>query len=149
MFFPLVLAIHTPGGHGDLIVRLQRRDPQALAELYDRYGRIAYSLIVRMVRDGSIAEDLLQEAFLRVWNGAQGFDAARGSIGSWLLAVAHNRAIDYLRSASGRERNPLEFKETEHAALDSDIEHKLLVSDKARPRPGRDGEALGEPAPGY
>jgi RNA polymerase sigma-70 factor (ECF subfamily) len=132
MFFPLVLAIHTPGGHGDLIARLQRRDPQALAELYDRYGRIAYSVIVRMVRDESIAEDLVQEAFLRVWNRVEGFDPGRGSIGAWLLAVAHNRAIDYLRSASGRERNLLEFKETEHAVLGSDVELNLLVSDKGR-----------------
>jgi RNA polymerase sigma-70 factor (ECF subfamily) len=132
MFLPLILAIETPARDADLVARLQRRDPQALAELYDRYGRLAYSLVLRMVRDAAIAEDLVQETFLRVWNRVQGFDAGKGSIGPWLLAVARNRAIDYLRSAGGRERNAVEFEETDHPALYTDMEHDLLVSDKAR-----------------
>jgi RNA polymerase sigma-70 factor (ECF subfamily) len=85
-----------------------------------------------MVRNAAVAEDLVQETFLRVWNRAQAFDAERGSIGPWLLAVARNRAIDYLRSASGRERNALEFEETDHPALYTDMERDLLLSDKAR-----------------
>src|SRR5256714_7207674 len=132
MLLPLILAIHAPAADGDLIARLQRRDPQALAELYDRYGRIAYSLILRIVRDAGIAEDLVQETFLRVWNRVHGFDAQKGSIGPWLLAVARNRAIDYLRSASGRERNSVEFEETDHPALYRDMERDILASDKAR-----------------
>ena len=132
MFLPLILAIHTSSGDRDLVARLQRRDPQALAELYDRYGRLAYSLVLRIVRDGGIAEDLVQETFLRVWNRVQGFDAGKGSMGPWLLAVARNRAIDYLRSAGGRERNAVEFEETDHPALYTDMERDLLISDKAR-----------------
>src|SRR5438067_3299725 len=132
MFLPMWLAIHVAGGDTELIQRLQRRDPQALADLYDRYGRLVYSLILRIVRDSGIAEDLVQETFLRVWNRAQGFDAQKGSIGPWLLAVARNRAIDYLRSAGGRERNAMEFEETDHPALYTDMEHDLLLSDKAR-----------------
>src|SRR3954471_644212 len=132
MFLPLILALHTPGADTDLIARLQRRDPQALAELYDRYGRIAYSLILRVVRDSGIAEDLVQKTFLRVWNRVHGFDAQKGSIGPWLLAVARNRAIDYLRSSSGRERNAVEYEETDHPALYCDMEKDILSSDKAR-----------------
>lgn len=128
---PILLALHAEADT-DLIGRLQRRDPQALAELYDRYGRLAYSLILRVVRDTGVAEDLVQETFLRVWNRVQGFDAGKGSIGPWLLAVARNRAIDYLRSAGGRERNAVEFEETDHPALYTDMEHDLLISDKAR-----------------
>lgn len=129
---PLILAIQAPAGDVELVVRLQKRDPQALAELYDRYGRLAYTLILRVVRDGATAEDLLQETFLRVWNRVQGFDAGKGAIGPWLLAVARNRAIDYLRSAGGRERNALEFEETDHPSLFTDMEPELLMSDKAR-----------------
>jgi RNA polymerase sigma-70 factor, ECF subfamily len=129
---PLILAIQAPAGDIELVVRLQKRDPQALAELYDRYGRVAYSLILRVVRDAAIAEDLVQETFLRVWNRVQGFDAEKGAIGPWLLAVARNRAIDYLRSAGGRERNALEFEETDHPSLYTDMESGLLMSDKAR-----------------
>jgi RNA polymerase sigma-70 factor (ECF subfamily) len=128
---PILLAIR--GGEADaaLVVRLQRREPQALAELYDRYGRIAYSLILRVVRDTGIAEDLVQETFLRVWNRVQAFDAQKGAVGPWLLAVARNRAIDYLRSGGGRERT-VEFEESDHPSLYTDMEPGILASDKAR-----------------
>ena len=131
MLLSLLMAVLAEGDV-ELVERLQRRDPQALAELYDRYGRLAYSLIVRVVRDGALAEDLVQETFLRVWNRAQGFDAQRGALGPWLLAVARNRAIDYLRSASGRERNALELEEVDHPSLYTDMERDILASDKAR-----------------
>jgi len=129
---PIVLAVRGAEADAELVVRLQRREPQALAELYDRYGRIAYALILRVVRDTGIAEDLVQETFLRVWNRLQTFDAQKGAVGPWLLAVAHNRAIDYLRSAGGRERNAVEFEETDHPSLYTDIERSILTSDKAR-----------------
>jgi RNA polymerase sigma-70 factor (ECF subfamily) len=132
MLLPLLLAIRAIQGDGDIVDRLQRRDPQALADLYDRYGRLVYSLIMRIVRDQATAEDLVQETFLRVWNRAQGVDPERGSVGPWLLAVARNRAIDYLRSAAGRQRNVLELDETDHPALYRDMEPDLLISDRAR-----------------
>ena len=132
MLLPLLLAIEFGESDADLVRRLQRRDPRAMAELYDRYGRLVYALIVRVVRDGGIAEDLVQETFLRVWNRVQGFDAERGGLGPWLLAVARNRAIDYLRSAAGRMRNAVELPETEHPALFADMEKELLNSDRVR-----------------
>jgi RNA polymerase sigma-70 factor (ECF subfamily) len=132
MLIPILLAIHTVANDTELVARMQRRDPHALAELYDRYGRLVYSLILRVVRDTGIAEDLVQETFLRVWNRVAGFDAQKGSIGPWLLAVARNRAIDYLRSAGGRERNAVEFEENDHPALYGDMEKDILNSDKAR-----------------
>lgn len=132
MLIPILLALRIAEGDGDLVLRLQRRDPQALADLYDRYGRLVFSLILRVVRDTGIAEDLVQETFLRVWNRVQGFEAAKGSIGPWLLAVARNRAIDYLRSAGGRERNAMELEDTIHPALASDMEKSILDSDRIR-----------------
>jgi RNA polymerase sigma-70 factor, ECF subfamily len=132
VFLSILLALRVAEGDGDLVLRLQRRDPQALAELYDRYGRLVFSLILRVVRDAGIAEDLVQETFIRVWNRVQGFQAGKGSIGPWLLAVARNRAIDYLRSAGGRERNAIDLDEAIHPALSSDIEQSLLNSDRIR-----------------
>ena len=129
---PLLLAVGAADGDADLVLRLQRRDPHALAELYDRYGRLAYALILRVVRDVGAAEDLVQETFLRVWTRAQAFDVQKGSIGPWLLAVARHRAIDYLRSAGVRERNNVEFEETEHPSLFIDMERGILASDRAR-----------------
>src|SRR5579863_7914832 len=125
MLLPILLAIRAAEGDGDIVERLQRRDPQALAELYDRYGRLAYSLILRVVRDTGVAEDLVQETFLRVWNRVQGFDAERGALGPWLLAVARNRAIDYFRSSAGRMQNATELQDTEHPALFADMEKEL------------------------
>jgi RNA polymerase sigma-70 factor (ECF subfamily) len=132
MMLPILMAVHAAEDDTNLVARMQRRDPNALAELYDRYGRITFSLIIRIVRDAATAEDLVQETFLRVWNRVHGFDAQKGSMGPWLLAVARNRAIDYLRSAGGRERNAVEFEESDHPALYCDMERELLTSDKVR-----------------
>jgi RNA polymerase sigma-70 factor (ECF subfamily) len=128
---PLILAVLAKGD-GDLLVRLQQRDPQALAELYDRYGGIAYRLILRIVRDSGIAEDLVQETFLRVWNRVGGFDSDRGAVGPWLLAVARNRAIDYLRSQGRRIESAMELNETEHPALFADLPKDTLHFDLVR-----------------
>src|SRR5262245_15654059 len=132
IMIPILMALHVSQDDSSLVARMQRRDPKALAELYDRYGRVTYSLILRVVRDTGIAEDLVQETFLRVWNRVNGFDAQKGSIGPWLLAVARNRAIDYLRSSAGRERNAVEYEEVEHPSLFCDMEKDILSSDKAR-----------------
>ena len=132
MLLPILMAVQAAEDDTNLVTRMQRRDPNALAELYDRYGRVTFSLIIRIVRDAGTAEDLVQETFLRVWNRVHGFDAQKGSIGPWLLAVARNRAIDYLRSAGGRERNAVEYEETDHPALYCDMERDLLSSDRVR-----------------
>src|ERR1700690_2194803 len=107
----LLLALELSGEHDqDLARRLQRREPQAMADLYDRFGRLAFSVILSIVRDAGVAEDLVQETFLRVWNRVQGFEAGRGALGPWLLAIARNRAIDHVRSLRSRmDRNSFEF----------------------------------------
>ncbi|MBI1897288.1 MAG: sigma-70 family RNA polymerase sigma factor [Acidobacteria bacterium] len=120
-------------GDRELAARLQRRDPQAMADLYDRYGRLAYSLIFRIVKDAAVAEDLVQESFLRVWNRVQGFDPERGALGPWVLAVARNRAIDYLRSVDGRmAQSAVELEANEHPSMFTDLEREVLNRDRAR-----------------
>jgi len=90
-------------------------------------------LIYRIVRDVGVAEDLVQETFLRVWNRAQGFDAERGALGPWLLAVARNRAIDYVRSAGGKmAKGALELEYAERPALFINFEADVLSQDQAR-----------------
>jgi RNA polymerase sigma-70 factor (ECF subfamily) len=82
----------------ELVERLQKRDPQAMVDLYDRYGKLIFSIIVRAVRITPTAEDLTQETFLRVWNRIHTFSCERGNLQGWLITVARNRAFDYLRS---------------------------------------------------
>jgi RNA polymerase sigma-70 factor (ECF subfamily) len=129
---PLLLALEFGDSDPDLAERLKRREPQAMADLYDRYGRLTYSVILRMVRDPHLAEDLVQETFLRVWNRVQAFDSERGALGPWLLAVARNRAIDYLRSVDGRmARSSFELVEMENPSLFANLEKQVVVSDQA------------------
>jgi len=128
---PLLLAIYVEEDDRDLAERLKRREPAAMARLYDSYGKLAFSLIYRIVRDVGVAEDLVQETFLRVWNRAQGFDAARGALGPWLLAVARNRAIDYIRSSGGKmARGALDLEYAEHPTAFVNFESDLLTRDR-------------------
>jgi RNA polymerase sigma-70 factor (ECF subfamily) len=129
--FPLILAVLAMED-GNVVVRLQRREPQALAELYDRYGGMIYRLVLRMVRDTGIAEDLVQETFLRAWNRAAAFDAERGAVGPWLLAIARNRALDYLRAQSRHGANAMELNESELPARFLDFPADALNFDLAR-----------------
>lgn len=113
--------------------RLKRRDPGALADLYDRYGRLVYSLIVRIVRDTGVAEDLVQETFLRVWTRSGGFDDERGALGAWLVAVARNRALDHVRSLGARmARSTLDIQETEDPSAFRELETGILNADLVR-----------------
>ena len=133
LLFPILFAAMHSEGDRELAERLKRREPQAMGELYDRYGRVAYVLIVRVVRDTGVAEDLVQETFLRVWNRVQGFDSERGSLGAWVLTVARNRAIDYVRSVDGRmAQNAVELETRENPALFANLETDILNSDQAR-----------------
>jgi RNA polymerase sigma-70 factor (ECF subfamily) len=91
----------------DLISLVEARDVQAFAALYDRHSRAAYSLAYRMMGERQAAEDLVQDAFLKVWRAAGSYRAERGSVRTWLLSIVHNRGIDQLRSlgaAAGRRR---------------------------------------------
>ncbi len=68
-----------------------------MAELYDRYSSVVYAVALRVLGDTGSAEDVLQEVFLQLWRNPSAFDAARGSLGSWLAVITRNRAIDSLR----------------------------------------------------
>ncbi len=83
-----------------LLARLRDRDDDdaALATLYDRHGRAAYALALRVVGDGGTAEDVVQDAFVTIWRRAETYHPERGTPRAWLLTVVRNRAIDVLRS---------------------------------------------------
>ena len=133
VFFPIASVLLRSKEDAVLVERLRSRDPDAMGELYDRYSRITYSLIYRVVRNQSIAEDLVQETFIRVWNRMQGFDHQKGALGSWILTVARNRSIDYLRSVDGRmTANSLEVEKMENPAMFSSMESEIMNMDRVR-----------------
>ena len=88
----------------DLISLVEANDAQAFAVLYDRHSRAAYSLAYRMMGKQQAAEDLVQDAFLKVWRAAGSYRAERGSVRTWLLSIVHNRGIDQLRSLASHRR---------------------------------------------
>jgi RNA polymerase sigma-70 factor (ECF subfamily) len=88
----------------DLISLVGGSDAEAFATLYDRHGRAAYSLSYRMMGEKQAAEDLVQDAFLKVWRGAASYRTERGSVRTWILSIVHNRGIDQLRSLASRRR---------------------------------------------
>jgi RNA polymerase sigma factor (sigma-70 family) len=106
--------VGTPGGDGGRVRPTVRRDPSddvlvlrlsdgdrtALAELYDRYGRVAYSLACRICVDTGLAEDVVQEVFLSVWSTPQRYDGARGAFVTWLLTLVHHKSVDAVRRES-------------------------------------------------
>jgi RNA polymerase sigma-70 factor, ECF subfamily len=131
--FPIAAALLRTKDDSVLLDRLRARDPDAMGELYDRYSRITYSLIYRVVRNQSVAEDLVQETFIRVWNRIQGFDHQKGALGPWILTVARNRAIDYVRSVDGRmSASTLEVEKMENPAVFSNLEGDIMNMDRVR-----------------
>jgi RNA polymerase sigma-70 factor (ECF subfamily) len=85
-----------------------RSDETALAELYDRYGGPAYRLALRVLRDATLAQDAVQDAFLTAWRTAPSFDPHRGSASTWLLTLVHRRAVDVVRREDRRRALPLD-----------------------------------------
>ncbi len=82
----------------ELLQRIAARDEAALASLYDRHSSLAFSVIMRILRSPSDAEDVLQETFVKVWARAETYDPALGTPAAWLTRIARNRAIDRLRA---------------------------------------------------
>src|ERR671936_394581 len=91
-----------------VVALVARSDEQALAELYDRFGRVAYGLALRVLRDDSLAEDAVQEAFLTAWRTADTFMPERARASTWLLTLVHRRAIDLVRRELSRRAEPIE-----------------------------------------
>lgn len=86
----------------ELVARLAEGDEAALEPLYDRYGKVVYSLCLRVVRDGPAAEELTQEVFVRLWRSAASFEPNKGRLQGWLLRIAHNLALNEIRRRQSR-----------------------------------------------
>lgn len=89
-------------GDEELMTLVQEHEPNALEALYDRHGGPAFSLAHRIMGERQAAEDVTQEAFVSIWRSGGRYDATRGSVRSWVLAIVRNRAIDAIRRSSSR-----------------------------------------------
>jgi RNA polymerase sigma-70 factor (ECF subfamily) len=91
-----------------LVALAARCEQSALAELYDRFGRPAYGLALRVLRDESLAEDAVQDAFLTLWRTAARYVPERGKASTWILTLVHRRAVDLVRREQRRRSDMLD-----------------------------------------
>jgi RNA polymerase sigma-70 factor (ECF subfamily) len=102
-----------------LLAQLVGRDLDALAQLYDRYGRLSYALAHRILGESEAAEDVVQDAFISAWRGAASYRRERGNPRGWLLSIVHHRAVDVLRRKTAFRPAPLEVAERRAADEDT------------------------------
>jgi len=88
----------------ELVSRLFRQDKKAFSYLYDNYSSAIYGVIFRIVQDEEAAQDILQEAFVKIWNNFQQYDKTKGRLFTWIINLARNLAIDATRSKSFRNQ---------------------------------------------
>ena len=129
-----------------LVALAARSEQSALAELYDRYGRTAYGLAFRILRDGTLAEDAVQDAFLTIWRSASRFVPERGKASTWILTLVHRRAVDVVRREQRRRADALDrAPEPTVDGVDEDAWLRLQrerVQDALRKLPDAQREAL-------
>ncbi len=94
--------VYTTLADDDLVSAMRDGDADALEELYARYSRAVYALANRMLTDSQATEEVVQDAFYRVWKHAGSFDPGRGRFISWLLFISHNLALEHIRKARSR-----------------------------------------------
>jgi RNA polymerase sigma-70 factor (ECF subfamily) len=117
----------------DLIERVLERDGRALEMLFERYGEMIRRHLARMAGDSAVAQDLLQETFLRVWTRAAQWDG-RGSFKAWLYRIATNLALNHLRSMRRRKEQPLEIASEWDSDADEYVSPAWAI-DAAAPEP--------------
>jgi RNA polymerase sigma factor (sigma-70 family) len=112
---------------GQLVQLVAERDADALEVLYERYGKVAYSLARRILTDEVLAQDVVQEVFLSLWRNAGRFDAGRGTVATYLLSMTHHRAVDVVRREEHLRRRRtsdevLEFQPDPNPGVEAEAE---------------------------
>ena len=124
---------------------MARGEDSALGELYDRFGRIAYGLALRVVRDPTLAEDAVQDAFVDVWRSAGRFLPERATASTWVMTFVHRRAVDVVRREQRRRSEPAEQQPVASEPADEQVWLRLQrerVQSALRKLPDQQREAL-------
>ena len=118
-----------------LMQQISYRDLEAFRVLYDRYGDLVYSTALRIVRDVQLAQDMVQEIFLKIWRKPESYVAERGRFATWLISIARNRAVDEIRSRKRRYRHETASPEQQGRELPaSDQDDPALTAELADQR---------------
>ena len=133
----MFLAVFSPKGNDQvspdatLMQQLLRRDVSAFEQLYERHSRIVYSLVLRILRQGTTAEEVVQDVFLQLWRNSARYDLSRPFV-PWLLTLARNRALDNLRLKSERQRRREEQTEEFPQIATAAPEYEKSLDEKRR-----------------
>jgi RNA polymerase sigma-70 factor, ECF subfamily len=114
-------ALKTDRTDTDLVSGVQTRDQTDLKEIYDRFGGAVHSVALKVLRNPELAEDVVQETFVTFWNSPERFDSARGSLKTYLLTIAHRRAVDIVRSEEARSRRELVPPDPDYTSVEEEI----------------------------
>ncbi|MDQ3047728.1 MAG: sigma-70 family RNA polymerase sigma factor [Bacteroidota bacterium] len=98
----------TPIPESDLILLLKRKDAAAYSLLYDNYSASLYGVITRVVAAEEIAQDILQEVFIKIWKNIDSYDSSKGRLFTWMLNIARNASIDYSRSRQSKVESKIQ-----------------------------------------
>jgi len=122
-----------------LVIAISRYDQAALAQVYERHGGAVFGLALRLLRDRTLAEDVVQTVFMKFWDQPDRYDPDRGTLRSFLLANAHGRTVDLLRAESSRRQRE-EKAEARNPEPDYDLEREVVdLTNAERVRDALDG----------
>jgi len=113
----------------NLVNRIAGREQEALAEAFEQYGGAVKSVAFRVIRDETLAEDVVQDTFVGLWRSPEKFDPARGSLRTFLLTIAHRRAVDIVRSEEARTRRESLPPDPNHFDLEDEVWTRRLSAD--------------------
>jgi RNA polymerase sigma-70 factor (ECF subfamily) len=125
---------------GFLVYRLRQKDREALSYLYEHYAPALYGLMLRIVGKREVADELLQDAFLKFWDNIEQYDASKGRLFTWMFNIARNLAVDFVRSKEGRQAgrthriNEL-INEVENEKVDRQKEDSIGVNELLKKLP--------------
>ena len=127
-----VVATDTASEDRRLMSRVARGDADALGQLYDQYGRVVFGVLYRMLGSPESAEEVAQNAFHSVWRQAGGYRPERGSVRTWLLAIARNAAIDWRRSKGKRMARDTAIEGALALVDDVQVEERVIAGLRAQ-----------------
>ncbi|NJO00428.1 MAG: sigma-70 family RNA polymerase sigma factor [Bacteroidia bacterium] len=115
-----------------LVILLKAHERRAFAHLYDQYGAALYGVILRVVKAPEVAQEVLQDSFVKIWKNMDSYDPAKGSLFTWILQIARNTAIDKIRSKEYKESvltNPIALNHSDaQKVIRSPVEYTGLES---------------------
>ncbi len=121
----------TASADAELIERVAAGDIDALGELYDRYARVVFGVLYRMLGAPEVAEEVAQDAFHAVWRQARTYRRERGAVRTWLLAISRNAAIDWRRTKGKRIGRETDIAEAVELADEARVDERVLASLRA------------------